>query len=93
VIDARHDGGERRDSRRKSNAIERGARPAPGAADLEQLDGEGGVERELRARKVLGWPKIWELAHAFPWECSYKRLKLAQLLRQLGVFLTWPAWM
>ena len=25
---------------------------------------------------------------AFLWECSYKRLKLAQLLGQLGVFLT-----
>jgi hypothetical protein len=40
------------------------------------------------ARKVLGWPKICKLAHAFRWECSYKRLKLAQLLGQLGVFLT-----
>ena len=30
------------------------------------------------ASKVLGWPK-----------CSYKRLKLTQLLGQLGVFLTW----
>jgi hypothetical protein len=28
------------------------------------------------------------LAHAFLRECSYKRLKLAQLLGQLGVFLT-----
>jgi hypothetical protein len=37
---------------------------------------------------VLGWPKICKLAHVFLWECSYKRLKLAQLLGQRGVFLT-----
>ena len=43
----------------------------------------------LRARKVLGWPKIRRLAHAFLWEHSDKRLKLAQHLGQLGVFLTW----
>jgi hypothetical protein len=41
-----------------------------------------------RARKFLGWPKICKLAHAFRWEYSYKKLKLAQLLGQLGVFLT-----
>jgi hypothetical protein len=29
------------------------------------------------------------MAHAFLWEHSYKRLKLAQLLGQLVVFLTW----
>ena len=34
--------------------------------DLER----GGVE--LAARKVLGWPKRWQLAHAFLWEYSYK---------------------
>jgi hypothetical protein len=38
--------------------------------------------------KVSGWPKRCKLACAFPWECSYKRLKLAQLLGQLGAFLT-----
>ena len=38
---------------------------------------------------MLGWPKIYKLAHAFPWEYSYRRLQLAQLLGQLGVFLTW----
>ena len=43
---------------------------------------------ELIARNVLGWPKICKLAHAFLWEYSYKRLKLAQLLGQLGVLLT-----
>ena len=37
---------------------------------------------------MLGWPKICKLAHAPLWECSYKRLELAQLLGQLGVFLT-----
>ena len=37
---------------------------------------------------MLGWPKRHKLAHAFMWEHSYKRLKLAQLLGQLGFFLT-----
>jgi hypothetical protein len=37
--------------------------------------------------KVLGLPKRCKLAHAFLWD-GYKRLKLAQLLGQLGVFLT-----
>jgi hypothetical protein len=40
------------------------------------------------ARKMLGWPKRCKLAHAFLWADSGKRLKLAQLLGQLGVFLT-----
>jgi hypothetical protein len=40
------------------------------------------------ARKLLGWPKRCKLARAFLWEYSYKRLELAQLLGQLGVFLT-----
>jgi hypothetical protein len=40
------------------------------------------------ARKLSGWLKRWQLAHAFLWEYSCKRLKLAQLLGQLGVFLT-----
>jgi hypothetical protein len=38
---------------------------------------------------VLGWPKRCKLARVFLWEHSYKGLKLAQLLGQLGVFLTW----
>jgi hypothetical protein len=37
---------------------------------------------------VLGWPKRCRLAHVFLWEYSYKRLELAQVLGQLGVFLT-----
>jgi hypothetical protein len=40
------------------------------------------------ARKVLCWPKRCKLAHAFLWEHSYNRLKLAQLLGQLFFFLT-----
>jgi hypothetical protein len=36
---------------------------------------------------MLGGPNS-KLAYAFLWEHSYKRLKLAQLLGQLGVFLT-----
>ena len=43
---------------------------------------------EAAARKVSGWPKRRELAHTFRWEYSYEVLKLAQLLGQLGVFLT-----
>ena len=46
------------------------------------------TRRGNKARKLLGWPERRKLAHAFLWECSYKRLKLAQLLGQLGVFLT-----
>jgi hypothetical protein len=42
----------------------------------------------LRARKVSGCPKICESARAFPWERSYKRLQLAQLLGRHGVLLT-----
>ena len=45
-------------------------------------------DHDTVARKVSGWPKICKLAHAFLWEYSYKRLKSAQLLGQLGAFLT-----
>ena len=40
------------------------------------------------ARKVSDWPERRKLAHAFLCEYSYKKLKLAQLLGQLGVCLT-----
>jgi hypothetical protein len=40
------------------------------------------------AREVLGWPRRFKLAHAFLRGYSDKKLKLAQLLGQLGVFLT-----
>ena len=40
-----------------------------------------------RERYQVG-PNDAKLAHAFLWEYSYKRLKLAQLLGQLGVLLT-----
>ena len=43
------------------------------------------------ARKVLGWPRRCKLAHAFLRGYSDKKLKLAQLLGQLGVFLTLPS--
>ena len=43
----------------------------------------------LIAMKVLGWPKKCKLSRAFPWEYRYKRLQLAQLLSQLGIFLTY----
>ena len=38
--------------------------------------------------EVLGWHKRCALARAFPWGYGCKRLKLAQLLGQLGVCLT-----
>jgi hypothetical protein len=37
---------------------------------------------------MLGWPASSTLAHGGHWEYSYQRLKLAQLLSQLDVFLT-----
>jgi hypothetical protein len=40
------------------------------------------------ARKVLGWSKRRKLAHAFPWEHSYRRLKVTRRLGPHGVFLT-----
>ena len=48
------------------------------------------VKREpsLSEKRVLGWPKICKFAHVLLWEHSYRRQKLAQLLGQLGVFLT-----
>ena len=50
----------------------------------EQYWGEKGVR--LAQKMHVGCT----LARAFLWEYSYKMLKLAQLLGQLGVFLTWP---
>jgi hypothetical protein len=44
-----------------------------------------------RARKVSGWSKRYKLAHGFLWEYSDKRLQLAQLLGQLGRFLSTAA--
>jgi hypothetical protein len=63
-----------------------------GQADVSAASTQGKQQRgraggESGARKVLGWPKICELAHAFIWEYSYKGLKLAQLLGRHGVFL------
>ena len=55
---------------------------------LEQVGERDGQAAGLRARKVLGWPRRCELAHAFRWECSYKRLKLAQHLARHGASLT-----
>jgi hypothetical protein len=40
------------------------------------------------ARKALGWPKKCKSPCTREWEHSYDRLKLAQLLGQLGIFLT-----
>jgi hypothetical protein len=48
---------------------------------------------EVRAaRKLIGWPKLCKLAHAFRWEYSCKRLRLARLLANFASFsLTGPA--
>jgi hypothetical protein len=53
---------------------------APGAVGLGQ--------RPTATRKALGWSKRYQLARTFLWEHSYVRLKLAQRLGHLGVFLT-----
>ena len=68
-------------------------RPVDHQAGAEAADGAAGVERRadgggLRAREAFGWPKRCKLARAFLRKQSYKRLKLAQLLGRLGVFLT-----
>ena len=74
----------------------------PAELGLEGRDGVGGrgLGHALRERGVLGWPARYaaskvsgwparcKLAQAFLWEYSYKRPMLAQLLGQLGVFLT-----
>ena len=44
--------------------------------------------RAAQAREVLRLTQKMQVAHTFLWECSYKGLKLAQLLGQLGVALT-----
>ena len=45
------------------------------------------VRVEAEAREVLGWPTRCKLVDASLWKCSsYKGLKLAQLLGQVGVF-------
>jgi hypothetical protein len=48
----------------------------------------GACGRPRQARKVLGWPNRCKSARTFLWEYSDDMLKLAQLLGQLGVFLT-----
>ena len=52
---------------------------------LEQLLDEHG----FGVLQVLGWPKRCELARTLLWEYRQKRLKLAQLLCQLGIVHTW----
>jgi hypothetical protein len=64
---------------------------ADGRVDpILQARGQRGPARRARvaplaARTVLGWPK-----RCNPWEYSGGGLTLAQLLGQLGVFLTCP---
>ena len=66
------------------------ARSELGAGYLFAPAASTGVCLFSGARKALGWLKICKLAHTFRcqrWGYSHKRLKLAQLLGQLGVFL------
>jgi hypothetical protein len=67
----------------------KGSRGAAGAGVKIPYGGSRGREGR-NAGNVLGWPRRCKLAHAFLWEYrySYTGLKLAQLLGQLGVFLT-----
>ena len=43
------------------------------------LAASAATDAESAARKASGWPNRCELAHAFLWEHSEKRLQLAQL--------------
>ena len=52
-----------------------------GESDAHAVFSGAGLQVGLLASKVLGWPKRCRLG-------GYKRLKLTQLLGQLGVFLT-----
>ena len=64
-------------------------RSRPPAARRQPSRRRRAAAREVSGeRKLLGWPKICKLARASLWEHSDKRLKLAQLLGQLGGFLT-----
>jgi hypothetical protein len=46
------------------------------------------ARRALKSKKGVRLAQISKFAHALRWEYCYERLKLAQLLGQLGVFLT-----
>ena len=69
-------------------------RPVAKKVDLaaEVLDGcavpRGGVGLELARERCQVSPKICKSAHALRRKHGYERLKLAQLLGRLGVFLT-----
>ena len=67
----------------REGRVRRGHRPAPRVELLRAA--------AAAARTVLGRPQRRKLARAFRREHSYKWLKLAQLLGQLGVFLTLAA--
>jgi hypothetical protein len=41
-----------------------------------------------KKEKVFGCPRRCKVAHPFMWGCSYKGVKVAQLLDQLRIFLT-----
>jgi hypothetical protein len=59
-----------------------------GADGHDRAHVEDPAQADLRAREVLAWQKRCKLAHASLWGYGYERLKLAQLLGPLGVFLT-----
>jgi hypothetical protein len=64
------------------------AAPVLSAVELDDRAAPG--RRALEREKVSGWSIRYKLADASEelWEYSYERLKLAQLLGQLHVFLT-----
>ena len=53
------------------------ARPPRKVASDDATTAQAKTRLAAGARKVLGWPKRWKLDHAFLWEYSYNRLKLA----------------
>jgi hypothetical protein len=57
--------------------------PASTASPTATTAEPGWSEKRVRLAQNM------RVGHAFLWEYSYKRLQLAQLLGQLGVFLTW----
>ena len=82
------------DRREGEQPADAGGRPLPERRDAvrpDELADERPDADPLARKKVLGWPKRRKLAHTFLWGCGYKKLKLAQLLGQLGVFLAWAA--
>ena len=75
-------------SPKKRGAWSHGNRTRSSEAEAANPRPERSTVRGTRERgKAFGWPRRCKSARAFLWECGCKRLKLAQLLGRLGVFL------